>query len=56
MLFLRFLFGPGGIWRDKELEAEAEAECREELAELEEKFKNGKISEQEYKRKRRCLK
>jgi uncharacterized membrane protein len=55
MLFLRILFGPGGIWRDKELEAEAEAERKQELAELEQEFSDGKISELEYKRRKKAL-
>lgn len=56
LLFLRFLFGPGGIWRDKELEAEAEEQRLAEIAELEEQLRKNEISEAEYKIKMKGLK
>ncbi|MEF2229753.1 MAG: SHOCT domain-containing protein [Pseudodesulfovibrio sp.] len=49
LLFLRFLFGPGGRLRDEEMDREAEAERRRERAELDEQLAGGKISEMEYK-------
>lgn len=48
MLFLRLLFGPNGIWRDKELDAEAEEELRQEREQLKKLFENGEMDEQEY--------
>lgn len=56
LLFLRLLFGPKGIWRDKELEAEAEQERLEEIEELNNKLKNKEISELEYKTRMKGLK
>nr|WP_321257452.1 SHOCT domain-containing protein [uncultured Pseudodesulfovibrio sp.] len=49
LLFLRFLFGPGGPLRDKELEQEAMEETAKERAETEELFAQGEITEMEYK-------
>jgi putative membrane protein len=54
-LFLRKLYGPGGIWRDKELEREAEELRRQELAELERQLASGKISEPMYELKKKEL-
>jgi len=56
IIFLRVLYGPKGIFRDKEMDREAEEETRRERAELEEKFANGDISEIEYKIKMKALK
>ncbi len=56
LLFLRFLFGPGGIWRDKELEAEAEQERLAEISELKEQLARKEISELEYRTRMRGLK
>ncbi|WP_147821249.1 SHOCT domain-containing protein [Salidesulfovibrio onnuriiensis] len=56
LLFLRLLFGPKGIWRDKELEAEAEQERLAEIAELERQRENNEISELEFKTRMRGLK
>lgn len=56
LLFLRALFGPNGIWRDKELEAEAEKERQEEIAELDRQRADNKISELEYKTRMKGLK
>lgn len=56
LLSLRLLFGPGGIWRDKELEAEAEEERLHELAELEKQLANKEISQAEYQWKIKALK
>jgi len=56
-LFLRKLYGPGGIWRDKELDREAEEIRRQELAELERQLAAGKISSPLYElRKKEILK
>ena len=49
ILFLRFLFGPKGIWRDEELDREAEEMRVEQRAELQKQFDNGEITELEYK-------
>lgn len=54
-LFLRFLFGPGGIWRDKELEREAELMRERELRELQAQLSSGRISKAEYDMKVRRL-
>ncbi len=54
-LFLRFLFGPGGIWRDKELEREAELTRQKALDTLNAQLEDGEITELEYKRKKRSL-
>lgn len=53
IIFLRFLFGPNGRFRDPDLDREA-AEMREkELQILENEFKNGEISELDYKFKKK---
>jgi uncharacterized membrane protein len=54
-IFLRLLFGPKGIWRDKELEREAEETKRKELSKLEASFRSGRITELEYKRMKRNI-
>ena len=56
LLFLRFLFGPGGPLRDKELDREAEEERRQERAELDAMLENGEITELEYKIRMKGLK
>lgn len=56
LLFLRFLFGPGGPLRDKEMDREAEEEIKRERAELEAMFARGEISELEYNVKMKSLK
>ncbi len=55
LLFLRFLFGPGGCLRDEELDREAEEERRKERAELDALLAKGEISEMEYKLKMKSL-
>ncbi|QJB58523.1 SHOCT domain-containing protein [Pseudodesulfovibrio sp. zrk46] len=55
ILFLRALYGPKGIFRDKEMEREAEELTRKERAEVEKQFANGEISEMEYKMKMHSL-
>ena len=47
-LFLRFLFGPKGIFRDKEMDREAAEARAQAMAELERRFKAGEISEAYY--------
>lgn len=49
IVFLRFLYGPKGIWRDHELDREADEMRAQEKAELDEQLKNGDITELEYK-------
>ncbi|QGY40993.1 SHOCT domain-containing protein [Pseudodesulfovibrio cashew] len=56
ILFLRVLFGPKGIFRDKEMDREAAEEVRRERAELEERFAKGDISEMEFNTKMKSLK
>ncbi|WP_419788097.1 SHOCT domain-containing protein [Pseudodesulfovibrio sp.] len=56
ILFLRFLFGPGGWLRDEEMDREAREENERERAELKEQFDAGKISEMEYELKMKRLK
>jgi uncharacterized membrane protein len=48
VFYLRFLFGPRGIFRDKELEREAEVAKKEALAELDRKLASGEINEIKY--------
>lgn len=55
-LGLRFLFGPGGPLRDKELEEEAREQTRKEREELEQLLEKGEISEIEYKIRMKALK
>ncbi|MDQ7835860.1 MAG: SHOCT domain-containing protein [Humidesulfovibrio sp.] len=54
-VFLRLLFGPKGIWRDKELEREAEEAKRKELSQLEASLRSGRITQIEYKRQKRII-
>ena len=54
-VFLRLLYGPGGIWRDKELEREAEEARQQALDELQASLQAGMITEAEYTRKKRAL-
>lgn len=55
VLFLRILFGPNGKFRDPDLDREA-AEMREKaLAQLEEDLAAGKISEIDYKFKKKRI-
>lgn len=54
-VFLRFLFGPGGIWRDKELEREAELMRERELRELKAQLDSGRITKAVYDMKVRRL-
>ncbi len=54
-LFLRVLYGPNGIWRDKDMEREAEETKRRELAHLEESLRTGRITKLEYTMKKRSI-
>ena len=54
-LFLRALYGPKGIWRDKDMEREAEETTRKELAHLEESLRAGRITKREYTMKKRII-
>jgi len=55
LLFLRILFGPGGRFRDEELDREAREQTERERAELKEQLDKGEISEIEYKMKMKGL-
>ncbi|MBT8764091.1 SHOCT domain-containing protein [Desulfohalobiaceae bacterium Ax17] len=55
MGFLRFLFGPGGPLRDKEMEREAEEErkrTQEAVDILRKRLAKGEITEEEFERKK----
>lgn len=54
-VFLRVLYGPKGIWRDKEMEREAEETKRRELSQLEASFRSGRLTELEYTLKKRTI-
>lgn len=54
-LFLRFLYGPGGIWRDKEMEREAEENRRREHAHLDAELRAGRIDKSLYELKKRAI-
>ncbi|MDO9631593.1 MAG: SHOCT domain-containing protein [Humidesulfovibrio sp.] len=54
-IFLRLLYGPKGIWRDKEMEREAEEKKSRELSQLEAKYHSGKITKLEYTMKKRAI-
>ncbi|WP_432736033.1 SHOCT domain-containing protein [Maridesulfovibrio sp. FT414] len=55
LIFLRVLFGPNGKFRDPEIDREA-AEMREKaLQDLEEELNSGKISELDYKFKKKRI-
>lgn len=56
LLFVRVLFGPKGIFRDHEMDREAEEETRREIEELDRQYEAGEINEAEYKIKMRSLK
>lgn len=47
-LFLRFLYGPNGKFRDKELDREYEEIRQKELQRLEDKFRSGEITKEQY--------
>ncbi len=55
IVFLRALYGPKGIFRDKEMDREAAEERKAERAELKAKLANGEISEAEFRIKIRNL-
>jgi hypothetical protein len=54
-VFLRVLFGPGGIWRDKELEREADEARQKALDELETQLQSGEITPAQYKMEKRRI-
>lgn len=54
-VFLRLLYGPKGIWRDKEMDREAEEAKRRELSQLEARLRSGQITELEYAREKRTI-
>lgn len=48
LLFLRFLYGPKGVFRDHEMDREAEEMRRKELEEIERAHSAGELSDLEY--------
>lgn len=54
-LFLRLLYGPKGIWRDHDMDREAEAELRRERAELDADLRAGRINKALYDLKMKAL-
>lgn len=54
-MFLRFLYGPNGKFRDEELDREAAEMRQKALLNLDEELKNGKISELDYKFKKKRI-
>jgi putative membrane protein len=54
-IFLRLLYGPKGIWRDKDMEREAEAARRAELADLDRRLASGQITRQQYDMKKKAI-
>jgi len=54
-LFLRLLYGPKGIWRDKDMEREAEENSRKAHAQLEADFRAGRLNKMQYSMKKRAL-
>ena len=54
-LFLRKLYGPGGIWRDKDMEREAEETRRKAHAELDADLRAGRLTQAQYTLKKRAL-
>jgi putative membrane protein len=54
-VFLRLLYGPKGIWRDKDMEREAEETKSRQLAQLESNFRSGRITKLEYTMKKRAI-
>jgi len=54
-VFLRLLYGPKGIWRDKDMEREAEETKSRQLAQLESNFRSGRITKLEYTMKKRNI-
>lgn len=48
-VFLRLLYGPRGIWRDHEMDREAEQMRQKARAELEAAYRAGRIDEIDYK-------
>jgi len=54
-VFLRMLYGPGGIWRDKDMEREADEARRKALAALEAEYRSGRLSKAQYELKKKAL-
>ncbi|MDR3641369.1 MAG: SHOCT domain-containing protein [Humidesulfovibrio sp.] len=54
-LFLRLLYGPRGIWRDKEMDREAAEARRKAHAELDAAYRAGRIDEARYKLEKRAI-
>ncbi len=46
--FLRLLFGPKGIWRDREVDAEYEQMRAQKLEQLDELYRQGRITKEQY--------
>lgn len=47
-LFLRLLFGPKGIWRDREVDEEYEKTRARNLARLDALYRQGRITKEQY--------
>lgn len=54
-VFLRLLYGPKGIWRDHDMDREAEEMRRAERARLEADYRAGRVSQSEYEMKKRDI-
>ena len=56
VIFIRVMFGPKGFFRDEEIYEESRMLIREEREQVEEDYKQNKISEREYTSRMRHLK
>lgn len=54
-VFLRLLYGPKGIWRDKDMDREAEEMRRREHERLDADFRAGRMTRQLYELKKRSI-
>ncbi|GAB6125561.1 SHOCT domain-containing protein [Humidesulfovibrio idahonensis] len=54
-VFLRLLYGPRGIWRDKEMDREAAEARRKAHAALDADYRAGRLDEALYKLKKRAI-
>lgn len=54
-LFLRLLYGPKGIWRDKEMDREAAETRLREHAKLDADFSAGRIGKAQYEMQKRAI-
>jgi putative membrane protein len=54
-VFLRLLYGPHGIWRDKEMDREAAEARRRAHADLDAAYRAGRINEARYQLEKRAI-